>query len=133
MGEENQHGMVDGVDGDNDHSMEDDIDDDGTDKKVLTSVKLFAIQKREVQRLTIKYSANHSINNLPCSFSTAASASSQEDLLSIKDALSDIDATEGISEKLLLLPETNGLDESLGSSITAVSNVTNVTLNGNYG
>ena len=48
MNDENHHGLVNGVDGDGDHSMEDDMDEDGTDKKIVTSVKLFAIQKRWV-------------------------------------------------------------------------------------
>ena len=62
------------------HSIEDaDDEEEGTDgkAKIQTSVKLFAIQKREVQRLVIKYSGNHS-NPPPCS---SIAASSQEDLL----------------------------------------------------
>merc|ERR1719354_644623 len=77
--------------------MEDELedrDDDDDDNNVVTSVKLFAIQKTVIQRLAIKYTAKHSVDIPPSSFSTAASASSQEDLLSLKDGLSDIDCTD---------------------------------------
>lgn len=121
-------GMLTGIDGEADHSIED-IEDDLIDKKVITSVKLFAIQKREVQRLSIKYSADHSLDLLP-PLSTAAS--SQEDLMSIKDGLSDIDAADVFSADKLLLLQDSPLctDESIASSITAI---TNVTVNGDHG
>lgn len=84
------------------------------EKSNLSVVTLFAIQKRALQKLSIKFKASTSVHTVPPSISTA----SQDDL-SIRDGLSDIEVIENTTDKNP--PESLSLsDEDLSSSVASV-------------